>query len=185
MNASTSSSDSRAPPPPPPPPPLLYFAYGSNLSETQMHQRCPNSAAVGLARLPGWSWLINERGYANITRAPSLQGTTTLVGKASPGVYGVLYRLAPEDERTLDLCEGVPWAYERYMVQAELLENGKPKEKVQVLAYVDFKRTNPATPKQEYVYRMNRGIEEAAREWKLPSTYIDEVMRPFIPAEPV
>ena len=59
----------------PEPETLLYFAFGSNLSSTQMRSRCPGAAAVGLAFLPGYDFIINERGFANVvpsnTTAPS------------------------------------------------------------------------------------------------------------------
>jgi gamma-glutamylcyclotransferase len=98
----------------------LYFAYGSNLSSTQMAQRCPGATAVGLAHLSGWDWIINERHYANVVqRQPvPLNGAAE---KADPGVYGVLYRLPPADEKELDLCEGVPWAYQKVMLEVTMI----------------------------------------------------------------
>lgn len=170
---------------------VLYFAYGSNLSPTQMADRCPNSTPIALAHLPGWMWLINERGYANVVKNNSVSSpmgnepgnTDTSASASGPGVYGVLYRLDPEDEEELDACEGVPFAYEKRYVEATRFE-GKDLiagDKVQVLAYIDFKRVSSSSPQAEYVGRMNRGIREAAKDWNLPETYINEVMRPFIP----
>ncbi|KAK7744032.1 hypothetical protein SLS62_010332 [Diatrype stigma] len=170
---------------------VLYFAYGSNLSPTQMADRCPNSTPIALAHLPGWTWLINERGYANIVKnnpgsspmGHEPENTDTSASASDPGVYGVLYRLDPEDEETLDECEGVPFAYEKRYVEATKLE-GKDLvagDTVQLLAYIDFQRVSPSSPKSEYVKRMNRGIQEAAKDWNLPETYITKVMRPFIP----
>ncbi|KAI6081264.1 hypothetical protein F4821DRAFT_32588 [Hypoxylon rubiginosum] len=109
----------------------LYFAYGSNLSTTQMRDRCPKSTPVALARLKGWKWIINQRGVANIVpdppRSPSkwptlpfdplplleLCGNTRRRDEDDNVVYGLLYRLHPHDEEALDACEGVPWVYER------------------------------------------------------------------------
>ncbi|KAI1125314.1 hypothetical protein F5Y10DRAFT_11488 [Nemania abortiva] len=88
---------------------LLYFAYGSNLSTAQMRSRCPNSTPIGLAHLEGWTWIINERGYANVVPSPE-----TAPGV---GVYGLVYRLHPKDEENLDICEGVGYAYEREMLE--------------------------------------------------------------------
>jgi hypothetical protein len=50
---------------------VLYFAYGSNLSPSQMRLRCEHSPStsgrpLALARLDHWRWLICERGYANV-----------------------------------------------------------------------------------------------------------------------
>ncbi|OTA97070.1 hypothetical protein M434DRAFT_392245 [Hypoxylon sp. CO27-5] len=226
---------------------LMYFAYGSNLSPEQMKDRCPSSPAVGLAYLSGWTWLINERGYANVVQHqtsaasalsnyspshlpnppvashvdvfdPSLmrndgievngdeentgvkanEKKSEMRAKAE-GVYGVLYRLHPNDELTLDMCEGVPWAYEKLLADvtvfrtptakttddaetADSLQNMAQTETVRALVYVDFKRISPSAPKDEYIDRMNRGIDQAIEQWGLPEWYVEAVMRPFIPA---
>ncbi|KAI2776685.1 hypothetical protein F4815DRAFT_483909 [Daldinia loculata] len=168
---------------------VLYFAYGSNLSSVQMRKRCPRSTPVGLAYLSGWTWIINERGYANIVE------DRTKIG----GIYGIIYRLHPDDEKWLDMNEGVPWAYERRFIEVEglattstakgegeeeveLIDQGKTSEKIRALAYIDFHRIRPSHPKNEYIYRMNNGIEEAMMQWGLPEQYVDSVIRPSIPA---
>ncbi|KAK7914313.1 hypothetical protein PG985_012016 [Apiospora marii] len=177
----------------------LYFAYGSNLSSTQMKARCPTAVPVGLGHLPGWTWLINKRGYANIVQNPaddqadpqSAHDHHSSVPKdssATPGVYGVLYTLQPADEAELDVCEGVPTAYEKATLNVEVVKshgllpeaNGK---QLPALVYVDYPRVEADRPKDEYIGRMNRGIDEARRDWGLPEWYIEKVMRPFIQSE--
>ena len=115
----------------------LYFAYGSNLSLTQMHSRCPSSEYVGVARLHGYRWIVNTRGFANVVEC---QGSE---------VYGLLYQLTEIDEAKLDECEGVPFAYEKEVMKVEIwrtregvVVDMKEKEKwkgecVEVLVYVD------------------------------------------------
>ncbi|KAL1997773.1 hypothetical protein VTN02DRAFT_793 [Thermoascus thermophilus] len=107
----------------------LYFAYGSNLSPTQMRQRCAHdpavsAAPVAIARLDGdgdgWRWFICERGYANV-RPPRRLRVVSVSSGSDPedteddedtddGVYGVLYDLTPADELLLDGYEGVDHA---------------------------------------------------------------------------
>lgn len=108
--------------PAPDPKTPLYFAYGSNLSPTQMHMRCkfhPGFSArpVALARLDGWRWFICQRGYANVYPPVGLRVHESKDEDGGEGVipqsgdedtvYGVLYEMAADDERLLDGYEGV------------------------------------------------------------------------------
>ncbi|PKY00645.1 ER glycosyl hydrolase [Aspergillus campestris IBT 28561] len=97
----------------------LYFAYGSNLSPTQMRHRCTqnptrSSHPVAIATLPHWRWLICESGYANVVPPPSLRigkqlsgGDKVPVSGEEDAVFGVLYDMDVGDERLLDGFEGV------------------------------------------------------------------------------
>ncbi|KAI1424966.1 hypothetical protein F5Y12DRAFT_714831 [Xylaria sp. FL1777] len=182
----------------------LYFAYGSNLSTTQMRHRCPRSTPISLAYVSNWTWIINERGYANIVAigcAPA--DKTGLEAETSDGghvtgssVYGLVYRLHPDDEAKLDRYEGVGFAYERWMILATEAKyptgdaETRPHEgnaspmldgNVELLTYIDTNHVTPSAPKEEYIDRMNVGIKEAS-EWGLPASYVDDVIRRYIPA---
>ncbi|KAL7818459.1 hypothetical protein V8C26DRAFT_396314 [Trichoderma gracile] len=173
---------------------ILYFAYGSNLSTEQMRQRCPYSTAVGLGKLSGWRWIINERGYANIVELDGddavgeSKGNGKGKGKMEENdshVYGMLYLLPTEDEDRLDGYEGVPWAYEKVYLEASWVSSSSGDERdageeltpVKVLAYVDRKRTTEGRPKEEYVGRMERGIEDAVGNWGMKGGYADVLRR--------
>lgn len=112
------------PPPPPLPPPQkrqhLYFAYGSNLSPTQMAHRCtinPTHSAkpLAIASLPHWRWHINEAGYANVLPPKGLRISSQTspaadkipVSGIEDTVFGVLYEMDIGDERILDGYEGI------------------------------------------------------------------------------
>ncbi|KAK2056236.1 hypothetical protein LY76DRAFT_162057 [Colletotrichum caudatum] len=188
----------------PAPSPRLYFAYGSNLSPTQMALRCPSSVPVGLAHLAGYTFIINSRGYANVVRstAPGDDAPAPPTDTAGPGgygVYGVLYTLTPADEAALDMCEGVPYAYQKHDLPATVVSTAAAAEaspalphdgdtgpqkgaSVTALVYVDGERTAPSLPRAEYVGRMNHGVDEAAELFGLPAAYVDRVVRPYIPA---
>lgn len=51
-----------------------------------------------------------------------------------------------------------------------------------MLVYVDLKRIAPSTPREEYVYRMNRGVDDAVK-CGVPEGYVEGVIRGYIPAE--
>jgi len=185
----------------------LYFGYGSNLWKAQMALRCPVSKFVGLGRLRGYRWMINSRGYANIAQLTNTpndndndNNNSGSTGSDGPGsnteVYGLIYSLTPADEARLDINEGVPVAYEKRMVSAELFppkaDSGKgvelggteKGEVVPMLVYIDFKRTSGdgCRPRLEYIHRMNMGIRDGLEEG-LPKGYVDGVMRRWIPEE--
>lgn len=146
-----------------------------------MESRCPTSVYIGVGRLLDYRWMINDRGYANVVYAP---GTDS-------HVYGHVYRLAPSDERALDRNEGVPFAYTKEILSVELWvlqDNGIPgnvkgrPEKREMLVYIDRKRIEDDRPKEEYIHRMNMGIEDGVKHG-IPNEYFDRVLRPVIPAK--
>ena len=133
-------------------PQTIYFAYGSNLSTTQMSARCPSSTCLGIGLLRGWKWIITARGYANVVELPKeTQPATTSEGTANPDlpaaiaphstqsselfaattsedftiVYGLVYSLPPVDEASLDGYEGVPWAYTKEVHGIEFWPRGE------------------------------------------------------------
>lgn len=88
----------------------IYFAYGSNLHLRQMAERCPESRLLGIARLHGFRWHINQRGYANV------------VAEGGSSVDGICYLLSNDDEQSLDRSEGVQvGAYEKKFLQIEII----------------------------------------------------------------
>ncbi|GAB7339859.1 hypothetical protein MBLNU457_6392t1 [Dothideomycetes sp. NU457] len=170
----------------------IYLGYGSNLWQAQMNRRCPTSEYLGVGRLDGYRWMINERGYANVVntsepaeRVPASNVTITNIS------YGLVYSLQPKDEEGLDINEGVPIAYEKEYLSADfwpVRKDGKvidvqdQPEKVDMLVYINRKQVTDSKPKDEYVYRMNMGIKDATKEG-VPKEYVDKTMRPFIPYE--
>lgn len=160
----------------------VYFGYGSNLWKHQMIQRCPTSKYLGIARLNGYRWIINGRGYANVVQ-------NSYLDDFQPNeVWGLVYSLQPNDEANLDINEGVPVAYTKENLIVDYWPASwvaKPDvhltpEKREMLVYIDLKRVTPEQPKKEYIFRMNKGIEDATKEG-MPKAYVDDVMRRFIP----
>ena len=171
----------------------LYFGYGSNLWREQMQLRCPSSEYLGIARLNGWYWIINDRGYANVVQRSTnsvLDGQHSSTG--GDEVWGLVYSLTPTDEARLDGNEGVPFAYtkEMHLIDFWLTESEDPIDHTRkpkperMLVYVDRKRTLPNKPKTEYIHRMNMGIADALKAG-IPEEYINSTLRMYIPAEAV
>lgn len=121
-----------------------------------MSLRCPSSLYLGLGRLPGYRWIINSRGYANVVSS----------AEAGAEVYGLVYNLTPDDERGLDRNEGVPFAYTKEMLPVKFwpsetgsrpLDPTKAEEK-EMLVCMDRKRTEDDRPREEYIHRINMGL---------------------------
>ncbi|KAG7291936.1 hypothetical protein NEMBOFW57_001964 [Staphylotrichum longicolle] len=142
------------------PSPVLYFAYGSNLWLAQMAARCPSSPLTGLARLRGYKWFINARGYANIAPTTNPKKSSGDGDDSTDSeVWGLIYALSPPDEAQLDLNEGVPYAYEKRIIPAEYWPvNTHPSSSSESSGATG---TSTDIPKAEYVHRMNMGISDA------------------------
>lgn len=100
----------------------IYFAYGSNLWQHQMHQRCPSSKFLGIVRLKGFRWIIYQRGFANIVEVDGHKeegGEKGEEGDYRNQVWGMMYSLEEEDEKLLDEREGVPVAYRKEWIECE------------------------------------------------------------------
>jgi len=168
----------------------LYFGYGSNLWKSQMKRRCPESEFLGIAKLSGWIWIINSRGYANVVET----------GKKTDEVWGLVYSLSQRDEAKLDRNEGVPYDYTKEMHVVDFrnsvstsIESSNLSTQTEpsatsrdrnVLVYVDRTRIKPDAPREEYIHRMNMGIKDAVEE-EVPLSYIQDVLRKYIPPEDV
>ncbi|KAF5331168.1 hypothetical protein D9619_005355 [Psilocybe cf. subviscida] len=149
----------------------IYFGYGSNLWLDQMKRRCPRSKYIGVGVLQDWKWIINVRGYANII--PSIGDI----------VYGLMYELTEQDEHDLDTYEGSAYSKLNLDVKQNASDPlSTPGGVISALVYVDVVRKSESPdPKTEYIYRMNKGIEDALAQG-VPKEYIEKYLRAFIPA---
>ena len=124
--------------------PTYYFAYGSNLNRADMLMRCPGAKPLTVAELAGWR--LTFRGVADIEPDASLS------------VPGALWRLTPEDLRSLDRYEGAPHLYERRSVTVET-DTGP----LEALAYVMTGDDYLGLPSAWYFERIAQGY----RDWGL------------------
>ncbi|KAL4752188.1 hypothetical protein BDW72DRAFT_172260 [Aspergillus terricola var. indicus] len=158
----------------------IYFAYGGNIHLKQMVKRCPSARYLGVAKLHGYRWQINERGYANVVEV------STETRESPTPVQGLCYLIGAEDELKLDRAEGVPTAYQKRVLRVELvltksslagrdvseiaslsgeeLRAGSGRGEVEVveaLAYVSKDYTKDGPPKSEYAAKMRLGLRDA------------------------
>ena len=89
----------------------LYFAYGSNMDQDQMRERCPDAVLIGPVVLADYRLAFT------IFSPKRLCGCADIVPSAGDSVYGLLYRLTDTDMRALDGFEGHPVHYRRILVR--------------------------------------------------------------------
>ena len=88
----------------------FYIAYGSNMSEVQMAQRCPDAALIGTGRVDGYELLFKG----------SLTGCyATIEKKDDAFVPVVIWCISRADERRLDVYEGFPKFYYKKTIPVE------------------------------------------------------------------
>ncbi|MFZ5626799.1 MAG: gamma-glutamylcyclotransferase family protein [Bacillota bacterium] len=132
----------------------LYFAYGSNMDETQMAERCKGAILIGKARLDKYRFIINSRGVASI------------IPDENSFVEGVVWSLTEQDEKELDRFEGVRYNYydkQEITVKIEEIE-------AQALVYIAADQT-PGQPRPGYLKK----ILTAAEKFQFCSEYRKEL----------
>jgi gamma-glutamylcyclotransferase len=134
----------------------FYFAYGSNLNQEQMRDRCPGAELVDVAALE------------NYTLAFTIYSPTRKCGCAdivkSPGdvVYGLLYRLNETDAALMDDFEGHPIHYKR--VDVRVVSKGAV---VQAYTYEVVHKSEGLHPSAHYLGL----IIGAAKKFNFPARY--------------
>jgi len=74
---------------------IKYFAYGSNMDEIQMDERCPSAKVVGIGKLEGYRFALDVKGVATVTK------------DENNCVWGIVWEICGEDIVNLDKYEGI------------------------------------------------------------------------------
>lgn len=128
-----------------------YFAYGSNMCEVQMSERCQHAVAIGVATLHGYEFMINEQGVAGI------------IEKSDASVIGILWKISEEDKESLDFFENADvtdGAYHRKKLA--VITDG---QSVDALVYI-ARNTLQGKPREGYLEKivkaaLDHGIDHA------------------------
>ncbi len=128
---------------------FYYFGYGSNMDWARMKKRCPESVAIGVAKLPEHK--VVERKFADIE--PCKNST----------VFGVLYKISEDDLTALDHYEGYPDGYDRKYIDV-YYQDQKHKAIVYEMteSYREFNQDIP------YSDEYKKLCYDAAAHWDLP-----------------
>lgn len=151
---------------------VYYFAYGSNLNQTQMRNRIGTCELIGIGCLPNYTVKFNKKAektdnvYANIEP------------QQNSCVYGAVYKLADDQLAKMDQFEGFKGNqnpenhYEKQEFDVTLLTGDSP---IKVIAYVAANkyRVSETSYKPTEIYL--KTILEGAVESGLPAPYIQDI----------
>lgn len=144
-----------------------YFAYGSNMSSTQLKERCPSVRFECAAELRGF-----RLGFTRFSEKRN-GGVADIVAAVGETVWGAVFDLEEADLRELDRFEGArmsPPAYRRRDVQVRPLDGMA----LDAITYeVVAKTTVDLSPTSEY----HGLIVQGAEHWGLPVEYCEKLRR--------
>ncbi len=138
----------------------LYFAYGSNMDESEIREHCASCRYRGPARLESHRLAFTRRsirsgsGVADVLPAPGQE------------VWGALYELDERDLDALDAKEGRGWAYAREHKHVMLSTDGSEHEAI-VYAVIS-KEPVEIAPSRAYLNRLIAAAEDRG----LPEAYV-------------
>ena len=111
---------------------MKYIAYGSNMSIEQMAYRCPDAYVAGIGYLENHKLEF----YLHATVEPANDGNKVPV---------VVWEISPEDEKALDVYEGVPNYYVKQTATVRMSDG----EEIVGLIYI-MNRFRDFPPSQAY-----------------------------------
>jgi len=120
---------------------VLYFAYGPNLNQEQMLQRCPNAKIYDFGVLTDYELVFC--GHSRKRKG----GVASVEPSNDSYVEGIVYLLDFQDVKDLDRAEGYPISYQR--TSARVITSGG--KEVSALLYFKEENKEPSDPHPDYV----------------------------------
>jgi len=130
---------------------MYYFAYGSNLNQKQMLERCPDSKPEFPATLPNYKLVFV--GWSRQWRG----GVASIRRFSGERVPGAVYEVSDRDLRRLDSYEGYPGNCDRLNVTV-FDEDG---EAIKAVTYIKSGQSEETQPSREYLALIQQGY----RDW--------------------
>lgn len=139
---------------------MKYFAYGTNINLAQMDKRCPYAKVLGKAKLEGFELFFTKRGV------PSIRAKTEKV------VWGILWEIGENCEKSLDSYEGFPELYRKETVFVA-------KNSLDIETFTYIANENEEGKPGHYLATLLLG----AKDNKLPQQYIEDLENKYGPID--
>lgn len=147
----------------PAPKTFKYFAYGSNMSNRRLLDRCSTASFLEIAKIEGYTLSFNKKssvdksGKANITQT----------GKNTDIVWGVLFEIEESQKNDLDTAEGKGKGYDEQTIKVTD-SNGQTHDCIAYIATEAKYLDNSLLPMDWYKEHCLIG----AKEHNLPDDYV-------------
>ena len=130
----------------------LYLAYGSNLSEAQMEQRCPDAVIVGKTNIQNYQLMFRKSRTGHYATIDKKEGSI---------VPAVVSEISADDEANLDRCEGYPAQYQKYDLRVDVTDmNGKEiYQDAVAMVYILPEERALGAPTDIYFDKLDKGYE--------------------------
>lgn len=130
----------------------LYLAYGSNLNLEQMHYRCPEADAIGIAELKDRRLLFRGSRTGSYLTVEKAEGFTVPVG---------VWEVSKADEAALDRYEGFPTFYykEEMFVQVKDDVTGQTRRR-KAFIYIMHENRPIGVPSSAYMQTCAEGYRD-------------------------
>jgi gamma-glutamylcyclotransferase (GGCT)/AIG2-like uncharacterized protein YtfP len=129
---------------------MYYFAYGANLNQKQMRERCPDSKLMFTAILPNYKLVFV--GWSRKWRG----GVASIKSFRGDRVRGAIYEVSEQCLQRLDRYEV---DYKRFKVTVV----GEDDELIEAITYIKAGQLEEAPPSKEYLAVIQQGL----RDWRL------------------
>ncbi len=143
---------------------MLYFAYGSNMSERRMKERAPSAGKIGIGILYGHKLEFHKRGKDGSAKCDAY-----FTNNPNDCIWGVLYEINSSEKTILDQKEGLGRGYNEKEIEVAL-SDGK---KVEASTYYATDIDASLLPYTWY----KRHVVVGAVENDFPSSYIRRLER--------
>ena len=145
---------------------MLYFAYGSNMSSPRLTHpdRVPSAVIVDTGFLYEHKLAFHKPGRLDSTGKCDAFHT----GDPSDYLIGVIYRIDPNDRRSLDRMESLGNGYETKEVEIVTSSN----EAISAFTYIATRINKDLKPFHWYKHHVVYG----ARENNFPAEYIESIL---------
>ena len=144
-------------------PSVNVFAYGSNLHLNRMRNRAPSAEVADVGYVAGRKIDFRKRSVDGSAKADA-----KFTGNHTDRLWGVVYRLSPQDKRELDKYEFLGIGYDELLVDVWTIS----KQKLSALVYVARNEAidESLEPFSWYV----DFVREGATQHRLPFCYINQ-----------